>query len=127
MERSGNDNKDVNYLDLNIKIGINGPSISVYNKTDDFDFNVVSLTFPHSNIPLDVGYNIFFSQILRYGNISSNLENFLKPLRKTFQILLSRGYKYRKLVKCIKKCFQKYDSIFRKYNIYDENSIITNI
>ena len=77
MERTGNDNKNVNYLDLNIKVGINGPSISIYNKTDDFDFNVVSLTFPQSNIPIDVGYNVFYSQVLRYGNACSNLDYFL--------------------------------------------------
>ena len=127
MERSGNNNKDVNYLDLHIQISINGPSISVYNKTDDFNFNVISLTFPHSNIPMEVGYNVFFSQILRYGNISSNLENFLFPLRKTFRILLNRGYKYEKLVGCINKCFKKYDNVFRKYNIQDKTNIILNI
>ena len=40
MERSGNDNKNINYLDLNINIDLNGISINVYNKTDDFNFHV---------------------------------------------------------------------------------------
>ena len=127
MERSGDNNKDVNYLDLHIQIRENGPIITVYNKTDDFNFNVVSLTFPHSNIPIEVGYNVFFSQVLRYGNISSNLENFMIPLRKTFRTLLDRGYRYGKLVNCIKKCFQKYDQIFRKYNVQDRDIILKNI
>ena len=123
MERSGENNKDVNYLDINIKIEDEGPNISTYNKTDDFNFNVVSLTTPQSNIPNEVGYNVFYSQILRYGNICSNLNNFLIPLRKTFRILLGRGYKYKKLINCIKKCFRKYDTIFRKFNIQEENVI----
>ena len=127
MERTGNDNKNVNYLDLNIKVGINGPSISIYNKTDDFNFNVVSLTFPQSNIPIDVGYNVFYSQVLRYGKACSNLNNFLIPLRKTFRLLINRGYKYKKLISRIKKCFQKYDDVFRKYSIKDKNTIILNI
>ena len=127
MERSGNDNKNVNYLDLNIKINENGPTISVYNKTDDFNFNVVSLTFPHSNIPIEVGYNVFFSQVLRYGNISTHFEDFMNSLRKTFRILLDRGYRYERLINCIKKCFQKYDHIFRKYSIEDKNIIFMSI
>ena len=107
MERSGEDNRNINYLDLNIKIEEDGPNISTYNKTDDFNFNVVSLTFPQSNIPIEVGHNVFYSQILRYGKICSNVENFLIPLRKSFRILLERGYRYRSLINCIKKCFQK--------------------
>ena len=59
MERSGNDNKNVNYLDLNIDIKHSSISVSVFNKTDDFDFPVVSLTFPQSNILMIVGYNVF--------------------------------------------------------------------
>ena len=61
MERSGNDNKNVNYLDLNINIKPNSISLSVYNKTDGFDFPLVSLTFSQSNIPMIVRYNVFYS------------------------------------------------------------------
>ena len=121
------DNKNINYLDLNIKIEEDGPNISTYNKTDDFNFNVVSLTFPQSNIPIEVGHNVFYSQILRYGKICSNVENFLIPLRKSFRILLDRGYRYRSLINCIKKCFQKNDSVFRKFNIQNEDIILSRL
>ena len=87
----------------------------------------VSLTFPQSNIPIDVGYNVFYSQVLRYGNACSSLDNFLIPLRKTFRLLLNRGYNYKKLIICIKKCFQKYDDVFRKYSIKDKKIIILNV
>ena len=40
MERSGNNNKDINYLDVNIQIGDNGISPRVYNKLNDFNFPV---------------------------------------------------------------------------------------
>ena len=46
MERSGSNNKNVNYLDLNICIKESSLEITVYNKTDDFNFDVVSLTSP---------------------------------------------------------------------------------
>ena len=78
MERSGNDNKKVNYLDLNITINENGIDIKVYNKTEDFNFEVASLTFPHNNIPEEVGYNVFYSQVLRYGNICSKYSNYIR-------------------------------------------------
>ena len=51
IERSGSDNKNVNNLDLNNSIKENNLDITIYNKTDDFNFDVVSMIFPHSNIP----------------------------------------------------------------------------
>ena len=76
MERTGNDNKNVNYLDLNVDIKPNSISVSVYNKIYDFDFPVVSLTFLQSNIPLIVGYNVFYNQMLRIGNTCTTLDTF---------------------------------------------------
>ena len=127
MERSGNDNKNVNYLDLNITIKSTGISINVYNKTDDFNFHVVSLTYPHSNIPLEVGYNIFYSQILCFGNICTSLENFTYHLHKMFKILSDRGYHQKRLINLIRKCLKKYNQTFRKFNIRDDKDIITSL
>ena len=80
MERTGNDNKNVNYLDLNVDIKPNSISVSVYNKIYDFDFPVVSLTFLQSNIPLIVGYNVFYNQMLRIGNTCTTLDTFTLTL-----------------------------------------------
>jgi hypothetical protein len=127
MERSGDDNKNINYLDLNINIEQDGLHISVYNKTDDFNFNVVSLTYPHSNIPLDVGYNVFYSQILRFGHIFTELNKFTNHLHKIFLILIRRGYDRVKLINIIRKCFKKNNNVFRKFNIIDDLTIVDNL
>ena len=63
----------------------NSISVSVFNKTDDFDFPVVSLTFPQSNIPMIVGYNVFYNQILRFGNTCTKLDTFTLNLNRLFQ------------------------------------------
>ena len=127
MERAGNNDKNVNYLDLNITIETAGISISVYNKTDDFGFEVVTLTFPHSNIPMEIGYNVFYSQVLRYANICSNLEIFISHLSKTFNILISRGYLKSKLLKSVRRCMRKYSNIFVKFGVMDDNIILLSI
>ena len=53
--------------DLDIDIKPNNISVSLYSKTYDFDFPVISLTFPQNNISLNGGFNVFYSQILRFG------------------------------------------------------------
>lgn len=127
MERSGSDNKNVNYLDLNICITEDSLEIKVYNKTDDFNFGIVSLTFPHSNIPEEVGYNVFYSQILRYGTICSNYDDFKKQVIKIFNMLRKRGYKKDKMIQHVKRCLKKYPLIFMKYNIVDYDTLISDL
>ena len=73
MERSGNDNKFVNYLDIAVNIYSHKVTTKMYNKVDDFNFEVVSFTFPHSNISINIGYNLFYSQHNRYYKICSEV------------------------------------------------------
>ena len=98
--------------------------VSIYNKTNDFNFLVVSLTFPQSNIPLEVGHNVFYSQILRYANICTELETFLFNLQKVFQKLIERGYSNSNLVDIIKRCLNKNSLVFQKYAILDNSTIL---
>ena len=61
MERCGNENQNVNYLDVKfIMDGKGHYTTNIYNKLDDFDFPVVQYTFPSSNMPHEVGHNVFF-------------------------------------------------------------------
>ena len=58
VERNGENNKIVCYLDIKVVITEKGIHTKVYNKVDDFDFPVVTFTFPSGNMPLCMGYNI---------------------------------------------------------------------
>jgi len=127
MERAGDNNKNVQYLDLNITIGDNGIDIKLYNKTDDFNFKVVSLTFLHSNIPEEVGYNVFYSQVLRLGQVSSNIIHFKNSLKILLKTLTDRGYKRDLLVGYIKKSLRKYSNIFAKFCILDQQDLLDGI
>ena len=123
MERSGNDNKNINYLDVNIQIGDNGVSTHVYNKLDDFDFPVVSFTFPQGNTPTKMGHNVFYSQVLRYSSIYSNLDQFIFAVNKLYRILISRSYDCIMLIREFDKLTRQKPYILLKYKIYDLKDI----
>ena len=53
------------FLDLSIRVHNNQFIIGIYHKVDDFNFEVINYPFPASNIPLQVGYNTFYSQFIR--------------------------------------------------------------
>ena len=107
VERSGEDDKNINYLDVNVIINENGISTNIFNKTEQFGFPVVSYTYPCGNIPMQLGYNVFYGQILRYCRICSNKESFIEKCRQLFSIMKNRGYDKHILFKSFKKVFIK--------------------
>ncbi len=115
VERDGENNKVVCYLDIKIIITEKGTQTKVYNKVDDFDFPVVAFTFPSGNMPLHIGYNIFFGQILRYSRICSHKEDFMSKTASLYSTLLNRGYDEKKLVGSFRKVFYKDQFILFKY------------
>ena len=79
LEPSHGTDLEDHFLDLNINISENNKlSFKMYNKTDDFDFEVINFPFPESNIHSNITYSAFFSQLLRYARIYINYIDFKK-------------------------------------------------
>ena len=124
LERSGINEKNVVYLDVRITIGNNAVVTTVYNKTDDFNFAVVNFTFPESNIPEQLGYNVFYGQVLRYSTIFSSRTDFIIKSGTLFRTLRSRGYRHSSLIKYMKKVLAKNIFILYKYGFRNSDEVI---
>ena len=117
MERSGNDNKFVNYLDIAVNIYSHKFTTKMYNKVDDFNFEVVSFTFPHSNISINIGYNLLYSQLIRYYRICSEVQDFIHSSRKLYRELSLRGYSHWGLVRKFHLFIKNNSEVINEYNI----------
>ena len=117
LERSGDNDKDISYLDVRIIIENNKITTSVYNKVDFFNFPVVNFTFPESNIPIHLGYDVFYGQILRYSTIFSDLNNFMIKSTLLFRLLEGRGYRSDILRKKFKTVFDKNQFTLFKFGL----------
>ena len=127
MERSGDDNKIINYLDIRINICDSNFNTEIYNKLDDFDFPVVMYTFPNGNMPLSVGYNVFYSQVIRYYNIHSQIDGFISSTNRLYKILVNRSYDSNTLQSKFKVLLRNKPEILLKYQIFDLNEIIDDL
>ena len=120
MERSGNDNKIVNYLDLRMELdGKGGRTTKVYNKLDDFNFPVIQYTFSSGNMPHEIGHNVFFAEILRFSQLCSDKTDFIKLTTKLYETLTERGYQKQALIKKFRKAYGRNNVIAFKYDTYD--------
>ena len=109
---------EVCYLDTRISHGdSNTPChISIYDKRDDFAFQIVN--FPHidSNIPANPAYGVFISQLVRYARICTSKMNFIHRLRHLSSRLHQQGFKSTSFLKAFNKFFKRHGAIIDKYD-----------
>ena len=95
------------FLDLDIHINDDRYVTNVYHKVDDFDFEVVSFPFPTSSISDHITYNYFYSQLVRFSFICSQLMDIASRTDNLLASLIQRGLsKYR-----LKLSFSKFQII----------------
>ena len=84
-------------------------STKIYDKRDDFDFEIVNFPFLDGDVPRSTSYGVYISQLIRFVRASTDFNTRNKLLT---QKLLKQGYRYHKLRKTfLKSCRQYYDLI----------------
>ena len=89
--------------------------LALYDKRDDFSFRIVN--FPHmdSNIPTNLAYGVYISQLVRYVRICTWKLDFIHRLRRLSSRLLHQGFKSTLLRKSFTKFFKRHSAIIEKY------------
>ena len=85
------------FLNLNLSISNVIISAKTFDKRDNFDFNI--FRFLDSDVPLATSYGIHISQLIRFGRISSQVNDFNNLNRILTTKRFKQGYRYHKLRK----------------------------
>ena len=68
-----------------------------YDKRNGFDFDIVNFSFVDGDVPCSTSYDVYISQIIRFAQVSSHVDDF-KTRNKVLTVnLLKQGYRYHKL------------------------------
>ena len=78
---------------------------------DLFNFEVISFPYLESNVPLQICYNTFFSQLVRFANICSNFAGFAGQVKLVFNKLLAKKYNKELLKRTFHKFVCQYSDI----------------
>ena len=104
------------YLDLDLSYDRDKRlQVKLYDKRDDFTFNIVNFPFLSSNIPQSPAYRVYVSQLVRYARASSAYSDFLVRSRLLTSKLLGQGYNHFKLITTFKKFYGRHYDLFRKF------------
>ena len=86
-------------LDLHLSIASDIVSTKIYEKRDDFYFEIVNFPFLDGGVPRCTSYGVYISQLIRSARASSHVADLNTHNKFLTQKLLKQRYLYHKLCK----------------------------
>ena len=80
-------------LDLHLSISNDNVSTKIYDKRDDFDFEVVNFPFLDGDVPRSTSYGVYISRLICFARASSSVTDFNTRSKLLTQRLLKDGYR----------------------------------
>ena len=109
------------FLDLNLSIHKDIVSTKIYDKRDDFNFDIVNLSFLDGDVPRRPSYGVYISQLIRFARASSHVTDFNNRNKFLSAKLLKQGYRYHKLRKAFSKFYRRHFGLIEKYHVSPKN------
>ena len=108
LNKANTSDNEVAFLDLHLSISNDIVSIKVYDKRNDFDFEIVYVPFLDGDVPRSTSYGLYISQLIRSARTSSHVSDFNTRNKLLTQKLLNQVYWYHKLAKPFSKFYRPY-------------------
>ena len=102
------------YLNLSITNGI--VSSKIYDKRDDFNFEIVNFPFLDGDVPRSPSYDVYISQLIRFARVCSHVDDLnIRNLFLTAKLL--KCYRYHNIRITFSKFYHTHTELIVKYNI----------
>ena len=99
-------------MNLSITNGI--VSSKIYDKRDDFNFEIVNFPFRDGDVPRSPSYGVYISQLIRFARVCSNVDDFNNRNLFLTAKLLKQGYRYHKIRKAFSKFYYRHSELIVK-------------
>ena len=103
MDKAHSSETEAPLLDLHLPILDWFISRKIHDKPDDFDFEVVNISYLDGNVPRRASYGVYISQLIRFARVSSRATDFNTRNKLLTAKLINPGYRYHKLNKAFSK------------------------
>ena len=91
-------------------------SSNIYDKRDDFDFDIVNFPFLDGDVARSTSYGDYISQLIRFARVSSHVYEFNTRNQVLTAKLHRQRYRYHKIRKAFSKFYRRHFDIVSKYN-----------
>ena len=97
LNKANTSDTEAPFLDLHLSISNGFVSSKIYDKRDDFDFDIVDFPFLDGDVPRSTSYGVYISQLIRLASVCSHVVDFNARNKRLTVKLLQQGYRYHKL------------------------------
>ena len=98
-KRINNSDTKASFLDLHLYILEGFVSSTIYDKRDNFDFDIVNFSYLDGDVPRTTSCGVYISQLIRFAGVSSHLTDFNARNKSLTAKLLQQRCRYHKLRK----------------------------
>ena len=95
-------------MDLHLSISDCFVRTKLFDKRDDFDFDIVNISFLDGDIPRSTSYGIYISQLNRFARVFSHVDNLNTRNKVLTAKPLRQGYRYHKVRKAFSKFYRRH-------------------
>ena len=117
LNKANSSDTEAPFLDLNLSITNGIVSSKIYDKRDDFNFEIVNFPFLDGDVPRSPSYGVYISQLIRFARVCSNVDDLNNRNLFLTAKLLKQGYRYHKIRKAFSKFYHRHSELIVKYNI----------
>ena len=117
LNRANSSDTEAPFLDLNLYISNGTISTKIYDKWDDFEFDLVNFPFLDGDVPRRTSYGVYISQLYRFARASWNHSDFNYRNKALTAKLLRQGYRDFKLRKAFSKFYRLHNALVEKYSV----------
>ena len=107
LNKANTSDTEAAFLDLHLSISNDIVSTKIYDKRDDFYFEIVNFPFLDGDVPRSTFYGVYFSQLIRFARASSYVADFNTRNKLLTQKLIKQGYRYHKLRKTFLEFYRR--------------------
>ena len=76
LNKANSSDTEAPFLDLNLSITNGIVSYKIYDKRDDFNFEIVNSPFLDGDVPRSPSYCVYISQLIRFARVCSYVDDF---------------------------------------------------
>ena len=106
LNKANTSDTKASFSDLHLSISNDIVSTKIYDKRDDFDFEIVNFPVLDGDVPRSTSYGVYISQLIRFARASSYVTDFNTCNKLLTQKILKQGHRYHKLHKTFSKFYR---------------------
>ena len=102
-------------MDISIANGI--CNTKIYDKRDDFNFDIVAYPDIRGNIPDSPAYGVIIGQVIRIARSTTYHSDFVNRVKLLITKLINKEYLGSRITNVLKKCLVRHSWISLKYKM----------